>query len=766
MRNKKLIFLFILVAFGLSISLVSFASNIIKSEDVVYENAKELPFLATEGTNIVEKDNPQNIVSLRGYNIGLWLSRSFWGLPIDSKYNSNERYSANNDIEIDYELFMNENNFSAEEVIALDNTFFENYITEADVIKIAETGSNVVRIPFGYTFFLKPVWDPTKEEPLTYVSDKEFKLQRLTLLENKIEMFESYGIYTILDMHVGPGNFNTGGYREAAGFFSGDTAEENQEIALKLWADIAYRFKDNPAVAGYDLVNEAEGSLFESCVVPYYRKAYDRIRKYDKNHIIIMEVWYHSFDNWGSWDINDKTGERTNPEMPIPANEGWKNVVYSTHDYFYDGYTLEKYAELSESKKKDECHALLSRIAENTQISLDDMQKYGVPLYVAEFNHLDSEEIWKDALKIYNDKNISYTMWTYKAGWESYEGLVYFGRTGIVGYKKNENSKGKLDLKTSSYDKIMELFSSKSDDVMNYNNRNHEMMMKYIPSIEIKNKNLEVEKDGFKQINAEVKGNAFLIGDTLEYRSNNENIVKVDKNGKIQGVAVGETEVVIVGPNGIEEIVRVECVNKIEKIKFDDKILYNKVLEELEKQNIKYTKYAQMQITVKNIGKVEELNLSSVGQEEKIQSLVGLNSFTALKTLDLSGNEIKNETIVNVADLKELKTLNLGSNQIGPTIPGEFINFKKLEVLYLSNNNIEVLSETSALTKLTSLKVLTLSNNNVAGKPKGIRDISALGYLKNLQILKIANNNLNDVSVLNGLTKLKTLDTTGNNLSK
>ena len=39
-------------------------------------------FLTTKGTKIVNQ-NGEEIV-LKGYNVGLWLSRSFWGLPIDA----------------------------------------------------------------------------------------------------------------------------------------------------------------------------------------------------------------------------------------------------------------------------------------------------------------------------------------------------------------------------------------------------------------------------------------------------------------------------------------------------------------------------------------------------------------------------------------------------------------------------------------------------------------------------------------------------------
>jgi len=46
-------------------------------------------FLETKGNKIVNQKGEE--VVLRGYNIGLWLSRSFWGLPINIDHNADEK---------------------------------------------------------------------------------------------------------------------------------------------------------------------------------------------------------------------------------------------------------------------------------------------------------------------------------------------------------------------------------------------------------------------------------------------------------------------------------------------------------------------------------------------------------------------------------------------------------------------------------------------------------------------------------------------------
>lgn len=80
---------------------------------------------------------------------------------------------------------------------------------------------------------------------------------------------------------------------------------------------------------------------------------------------------------------------------------------------------------------------------------------------------------------------------------------------------------------------------------------------------------------------------------------------------------------------------------------------------------------------------------------------------------------------------------------------------KNLEVLWIQNNNIQDLSPLRGLTKLNSL---TLSNNS-------IESINALKDLNELQTLYIDNNNITDIGALKELNKLETLVISNNNIS-
>lgn len=478
LAKEKIITIFILLMVNIVCLNQNFvcnaATNSIKAEDL----------LTTKGTKIVNQKGEE--VVLKGYNVGLWLSRSFWGLPIDAKYNTNDdlRHSSVNNTEIYYELFTNKNNFSYDEVIALNDAFYENYISTEDMDTLSEIGVNVVRLPFEWSFFMKPVFNDGK---VSWKDDAEYFEEKLDFLERKVNEFGERGIYVILDLHVAPGGQNGGGYRTNPSFFRSKTEgldESNQRLALKIWREIAKRFCNNPTIAGYDIINEPGGVDFQKYIVPFYNEAYKTIRSKDSNHIIIMETKFNTYKSEGN--------------LPKPAEKGWKNVVYSTHDYFWNREDRDGDSETGEMTDKiaPEKEELKRRIKEYTNKAIELMRDYyKVPLYIGEFNHLatntnenktNNDEVWSYAFDIYNNNNVNYTAWTYKAGWDPYMGMVYYGRKDFTYEKNGEKhtinlggSDGKrIDLKTASYDEIYAVFSAKSYEAMNFNKEFYDICKK------------------------------------------------------------------------------------------------------------------------------------------------------------------------------------------------------------------------------------------------------------------------------------------------
>jgi len=730
----------------------------VKVETKLVQNTsliKDNDFLITNGTKIVKKGTGEQVV-LRGYNIGQWLSRGIHALPIAATYNSlktiaegGTRYSDNNDIEIDYEMFTNINNFTYDEVITLNNAFYNNYISENDAKLISETGSNAVRIAIGYSFFMKPIF---KNNELTYILDNNYMQERLDLLEEKVNMFAKYGIYSILDMHLGPGNSMSGGYRETIGFFYGDSehsASYYQQIALDIWKYIAIRFKNHPAIAGYDIINEPSAD-FLSKVLPYYEKAYNVIRSQDKNHIIIMQARFNFYYNWERGWL-----------LPKPEEKGWKNVVYSIHEYHLDNgeYNLcgsnPRWCKLEDYYKRiakgdyQDVDVYIDRLKYTSDISLKNMKEYNVPLYVGEFNLADlaseTDYVWGYMMDIYNTNNISYTAWTYKTGWEAYDGLVYYGRKGFV----SNSQKGKVDLKKATYTDIMNVFNpcsiptlkneygSSSNAIMNFNTRFYNIFKKHTQTIVLSTNTLNLDVGSSAQISATIKPSGAKYT-KITWSSDNPQVAQVDSTGKITAISQGKAIITAKTQNGTINTCTVVCeepvsINAKRIGPFNDDLLFSKIKEQLQIKNINYKsndKNKFIDISNNDISKITKLDLSSqTNSTKKISDLKGistLSNLTSLTSLNLSNNNLEYNDIEEIGKLTNLIELNLGSNNIGKTIPGALGNLINLKALYLSNNKITKLTTTSAISKLKKLNTLTMKNNQ-------IEDASALNNLTNLQ---------------------------------
>ncbi len=187
----------------------------------------------------------------------------------------------------------------------------ENYITEADIRRMAELGYNSVRIPITSRLFIK-------EEPGLQWVEEGF-----LLLDRVIDFCEKYGVYAFIDLHGAPGGQTGANIDDSIDdlprlFIDRDSYDKG----VALWKKLAERYKDRSIVAGYDLLNEPLRSprktLPDGTPDPeddmakylpelsgFYRDAIAAIREVDPNHLLSLEghrwatdpaVFDHSFD--------------------------------------------------------------------------------------------------------------------------------------------------------------------------------------------------------------------------------------------------------------------------------------------------------------------------------------------------------------------------------------------------------------------------------------------------------------------------------------
>jgi endoglucanase len=365
-------------------------------------NSKDDNWLKVSGNQIVNQKG--DTVYLRGFGLGGMLHMENF---IDG-YPSNEETMREGLREV-----LGEKKYSL-----YFDTFLKSYFTEPDAEYIHSLGLNLVRIPVNYRLF---------EDDM---NPGVIKQGAFEYLDKVIELCAKYQIYTIIDLHALPGSQNQHWHSDnpthKALFWQ---HKDFQDRALHIWEVIAEHYKNQPWVAGYDLINEPAEPTGEK-VVPYYKRLREAIVKIDPKHILFLE------------------GDRYAVDFS-KFTEVWDNVVYTNHDYAipgfitggdYPGYTGTRFYDKDTLE-----HDFLERS--------EYMFSHKVPLWVGEFGpvYIGNPEkdnmryqILKDQLAYYSKYKVSWCIWLYKD----------LGLQAIVRQKEN-----------SPYMKLVSAFLSKKDSL-------------------------------------------------------------------------------------------------------------------------------------------------------------------------------------------------------------------------------------------------------------------------------------------------------------
>lgn len=260
-------------------------------------------------------------------------------------------------------------------------TYQNSYIQEDDILYLKKLGMNFLRVPI--------YWMELMDE------SANIKPNAWDQIDWIIQICDQNRIYVMLDLHGSPGGHSDG-------FLTGGQLDSNelwhnkkyQEMDIKIWQEIASRYKGNPTIAAYDLLNEpvkkmnfTNGKLdppqeSKDAIRKIYTELYHAVRNIDQDRLICMEA-FTDFDVLGS-----------------PKERGWENVIYQTHNYYND-------------YKKDHDNQLKS-MEEGLQILADHKRKWSVPILSGEFNFWEFTDIWERWLSLLNENGISWSTWAYK----------------------------------------------------------------------------------------------------------------------------------------------------------------------------------------------------------------------------------------------------------------------------------------------------------------------------------------------------------------
>jgi len=301
-----------------------------------------LTFLRTQGQDMVD-ENGQKVL-LRGVGLGNWM------LPEGYMWKFGEQGDRPRKIEK-----MVSDLIGPERAARFWSEYRRNYITQADIARIAELGFNSVRPALNARLFL------TEGDNATYV-DEGFEL-----LDHLVGWCREHDVYVIIDMHGAPGgqtgsNIDDSPDDQPRLFMD----KRNQDRLVNLWVKIATRYRDEPTVAAYDLLNEplpqrtGAAEKYKDQLEPLYRRITTAIREVDARHMITLEgadwandwsVFSTPFDSnlfhqfhYYCWDRPDKLNDigrfierRKELNTPVWVGEtGEKdNAIYwATTQYF------------------------------------------------------------------------------------------------------------------------------------------------------------------------------------------------------------------------------------------------------------------------------------------------------------------------------------------------------------------------------------------------------------------------------------------------
>ncbi len=270
----------------------------------------------------------------------------------------------------------------------LFDRYLEYFFSDEDAAFIQSLGLNLVRLPFNYRHF---------EDDLNPFVLLEAGFKHL---DRAIEICARHQLYTILDLHSAPGYQNQDWHSDNPSMKAFFWQHKHfQDRVVWLWEQIAERYRGNPWIAGYDLLNEPSDPS-GAAIGPFYQRIVTAIRKIDPDHIIFLEGnrYGQDFSSLGK---------------PFP------NIVYSSHNYaspgFIDGGD---YPGLSRQEYVDPA-AVRQKMIDSFRYMLDNQ----VPIWVGEFGPVYTGSASKDAMRyqllqdqlsVFQELGASWSIWTYK----------------------------------------------------------------------------------------------------------------------------------------------------------------------------------------------------------------------------------------------------------------------------------------------------------------------------------------------------------------
>lgn len=239
--------------------------------------------------------------------------------------------------------------------------FRDRFITREDVVAIAEAGFDHVRLPINWRVVIGENGDLVPGG--------------IALVDRLVEWCSQAGILVLLDLHGAPGGQTGTNIDDSFGRPELFMDERHVELTERLWTELALRYRGEPTILGYDLLNEPLPHEWQhrypAELVAVYRRLTAAIRAVDPDHLIMYEG-----SHWATnWDI---------------FTEVWDpNSVLQFHRYWMAPETA----------------------AISTYLEVG--RRLGLPVYMGEGGE-NSPEWVAAAHQLYEDNGVGWNLWPWK----------------------------------------------------------------------------------------------------------------------------------------------------------------------------------------------------------------------------------------------------------------------------------------------------------------------------------------------------------------
>lgn len=330
-----------------------------------YKDANGQGYLKASGASIV--DEKGNSILLRGIGLGGWMLQEGYMLKLP-------QFGQQHVIKQKIEALM-----GPEKTKIFYDSWMANFTTKADIDSLKAWGFNSVRLPMHYNLYTPAIEDEPVKGENTWIN-KGFEMT-----DSLLAWCKANNLYLILDLHAAPGG--QGNDLPIADRDPNNPSlwesEANQQKTVALWKKLAERYANEPAIAGYDIINEPnwdfekindKNGLKQQHNEPLKKLLIDitkAIREVDEKHLIIIEG--------NGWGIN------YNGILPVWDN----NMALSFHKYW---------------NFNDEA---------SIRYMLDIRKKHQIPVWLGETGE-NSNTWFTEAIRLFERNDIGWCWWPLK----------------------------------------------------------------------------------------------------------------------------------------------------------------------------------------------------------------------------------------------------------------------------------------------------------------------------------------------------------------